>query len=398
MKKIIPFFLVFLFTQFSFAQDRLPAPVAVSTGFMPQGYSINSLNSQGTSNILNSPENISFINPAALSNFENVAVSASYQFETKVKEAWFAEIGGERTNNFVPKSAGAVIPIYGFTLGLSSGQLYNWEIDFGKIEKKTFENPDGTGEFYELEMKTRIYTYSALGSFSLNDIFTSDKLSIGARFNYNSINYFEKIITSEGEVNDNQNNFNIGAVYQYNLSGNKYLQFGLSYSSPIDFSSLIKYKQIDNGGGTIDPLSDNSGNDLIIGLQNEFAFESKVPAKASFDFNLNMWERFQLIGGLNFVNWSIWENAKDQVETFASGIYKLNNDAYFSFGFFTTGRKFKEDILDFNDELSGAYLTAGASYKFKFIKFDLSVANGNFLLSGKAYQNTIGKFGLSFVF
>ena len=124
----------------------------------PQGFGINLLNSKGNSSIDNDISNIGFMNPAAISNFDSYTFGLSYQFSSKIEEGWIADIGTSRKNDWIPQSAGAVLKFENFSFGLGFGQKYNGSLDFDSIQVTTPENPDGTGEFFDVEYRTRVYS------------------------------------------------------------------------------------------------------------------------------------------------------------------------------------------------------------------------------------------------
>jgi hypothetical protein len=99
MKKFI--FLIFgihCFSLLLYAQNIKPV-TRMSSAFMPQGYVSGSLNSAGFSRMINHHAgNIGNINPACISQFENLSFGLSYQFETDVSPAWIGHIGHSRSH------------------------------------------------------------------------------------------------------------------------------------------------------------------------------------------------------------------------------------------------------------------------------------------------------------
>ena len=93
------------------------------------------------------------MNPAAISNFNNYSSGFSYQFSSSIDEAWIADIGTSRKNDWMPQSAGAVFKFDDFSFGLGFGQKYNGSLDFDSIPITTSQYPDGTGEFLMLNTK-----------------------------------------------------------------------------------------------------------------------------------------------------------------------------------------------------------------------------------------------------
>ena len=62
----------------------------------------------------------------------------------------------------MPQSGGGIYKFNDFTLGVGFGQKYNGELFTGPIPITTVTNPDGTGEFWEAIIRSRVQSYSQL--------------------------------------------------------------------------------------------------------------------------------------------------------------------------------------------------------------------------------------------
>ena len=119
MKKLV------LFLALVYSSIALPQNNDTQVIIAPQGFGINLLNSKGNSSIDNDISNIGFMNPASLSNFDNYSLGFSYQFSSSIDEAYIADIGTSRKNDWMPQSAGAIFKLDDFSFGLGFGQKYN---------------------------------------------------------------------------------------------------------------------------------------------------------------------------------------------------------------------------------------------------------------------------------
>ena len=165
MKKLV-LFLVLIYSTITLPQNNDTQAIIA-----PQGFGINLLNSKGNSSIDNDISNIGFMNPASISNFDNYSFGFSYQFSSSIDEAYIADIGTTRKNDWMPQSAGAVFKFDDFSFGLGFGQKYNGSLDFDSIQITTSQYPDGTGEFINVEYRTRVQSYSLSASYSFPELF-----------------------------------------------------------------------------------------------------------------------------------------------------------------------------------------------------------------------------------
>ena len=167
--------IIFLFSNLVNAQLRNQHYVPI----IPAGFTNPLLNAHGNSGLFNDVANINSMNPAALQSFNNPAIGFAYQFDQKLDEAWVAGIGSERISKSLPQSIGIVFPINNLRIGLAAHQKYNSRLIFGAIEMTTVEDPDGTGETFTPKYKTRVFSYSALTSYTLPINSTGSNLTFG---------------------------------------------------------------------------------------------------------------------------------------------------------------------------------------------------------------------------
>jgi len=167
--------------------------------FLPQGYVLESLNGYGFSHgVISTISNISSGNPASLSDFQRLSLGVSGQYDTKINTAWIAGIGYQRVENKRPQSAGFVLPHKNFRLGFGISQKYSTALDFGEVEITTVEEPEGTGETFNVTHNTFVQSKSALIAYSLQNVFSNEKISVAVQYNINTMCYeasFWKLIS-----------------------------------------------------------------------------------------------------------------------------------------------------------------------------------------------------------
>jgi len=355
---------------------------------VPQGFGINLLNSKGNSSIDNDISNLGFMNPAAISNFKNYSLGFSYQYSTSIDEAWIADIGTTRKNDWIPQSAGAVFKFDNFSFGLGFGQKYNGSLDFDSIQITTAQNPGGTGEFFDVEYRTRVYTYSLAASYSFIDLITENSsLDLGFRYSYNKMDFNESLWLINVSASDVSSNLNIGIQYSYDISENRKIKIGFCYETQVEFSSPIVVE--------LDSLDINSGNGSNIGAQlYNFNIAGYIPNDFKLDVSADLTDNFKLN---TLITGMLWEtddnNQKNQLEFSASGIYRINEMFAPSFGFYYTDKNFDEDFFDINDKMNALFLIAGLRFDYDIFSADLAIADAQ-LFGGDFRKQTIGKIAI----
>jgi hypothetical protein len=353
----------------------------------PQGFGINLLNSKGNSSIDNDISNIGFMNPAAISNFDSYSFGLSYQLSSEIEEGWIADIGTSRKNDWMPQSAGAVFKFDDFSFGLGFGQKYNGSLDFDSIQITTTQDPDGTGEYFQVEYKTRVQSYSLSASYSFPEIFNeSSSLEIGFRYSFNHLKFYEKLLGIKIDESDNIGSYAIGLQYSNRISKNRILRVGFSYEFESDFEKASEY-QSDFIYAYPDSIS-------VLPFNYKFNLIGSVPDKFNLDVSVDLSESFRLNTMITGVLWEPDNDyIKNQLEFSASGIYRINEMFAPSFGFYYTDKNFDEDFFDINDKMNALFLIAGLRFNYDIFSADLAIADSH-IFGGDFRKQTIAKLAI----
>lgn len=383
MKKVLIVFV--LLSVSNFPQSR-SEHIAI---IVPQGYGIKLLNSAGNSSIYNDISNIGFMNPASIINFPGYSAGFSYQLNSKIKEAYVAGIGTSRTTNWVPQSAGIVIPITGLNIGLSFGQRYNGNLDFDPIPTTTFQNPDGTGEFYTVDFNTSVYSYAVTLHSAIKDIFTTNSLfSIGVRYSINRLDHKLKLGATGLEATDNSGNFSVGAQFKSTLLCLKNFTIGLSYETSIEFNRIIEFH------------TENTfqfPDSIFIPVVIRARLADKIPGELRFDFSSDINDNFSLNSNVTGVFWNTNKNnLNNQIEFSANCSYKFSDLLKPSIGLYYTDKNYQEDFFDINKKNNALFLIAGLKVSYSMLYADLAVADSH-LFSGEFRKQTIGKLAVGII-
>ncbi len=391
MKRIVLFIFLLLFGKIIFSQSsRLGLKHNVT--FIPQGFTLSLLNGYGNSALFNDVSNISSMNPAALEIFNDKILGLSYQFESKLKDSWIADIGSERINKTIPQSIGFIYPFKNIKFGFSMYQKYNRSLLFGPIEITTIEHPAGTGETFNVEYKTMIYNYSFITSYSSRDLIPNSTLSIGFRIGLNNLREYNKIYKADLDESLYTSEFAFGAVYSSNKDANQHLKFGLFFESGSNFNKIAKYNMQDT------LITNNGGRDNYYTIDNGFRIVAKSPLVLRFDFDISTIDNFKLLGSISDIFWSsISDNYKNQIELSGSILYLFDELLTPSIGFIYTDRKYLEDYFGMNQSLDAIFLIASTVTKYSNMKIHFTLADSH-LFSGDWRKQTIFRFTMSYSF
>lgn len=359
-----------------------------STLFMPQGYSLNSLNGFGTSGIYNNRSNLNYINPASLRNYNKPAFGISYEFQTGIEDGWIAKIGGHRIHDLYPGSAGFVYPYKNLRIGLSFGQTYNWQLDFGRIPISTLEQPEGTGKYFEPVYKTRLYSYSLSAALTQDNLFADDNFSIGFRLTSNILKEHEEILSQIGEGSADKISAAVGTIYKYNIDSDRYIEAGISYEMPVELNGEIKIE----GSDVIKNVFEGDTNYVVV---EKFALAGYVPGKVSLDYSFGLMKSFSILGSINYNYWKsdILTNYEDQLQLAGSLVFGVGSNLKASLGYYKTDFRLKEDYLRINNQLDAFYLTGGLVWSSDMYSIDIALADSH-LISGEKRKQTIAKISL----
>lgn len=386
MNRIVAFCLLIIYTNI-YSQQANPN----SAVFIPQGFSLQTLGSSGTSNIINDISKISAVNPASINEFNKISAGISYELQTNIDDAYIAGIGYKHIQNFTPQSFGIIIPINELKLGIGMRQKYNCGMDLGLIPISTTEQPYGTGEFFHPVYVTVIHSYSLIISYSFLDTNKGmNNLSIGIRLDYNRLHQYQDMSSFSIGLISYSPSWEAGFIYTINFNENQKLRFGISYENNIQFREISSAE-----GALVTEVPTAPGSNQTTPYVSN-SFKSDMPEKVKVDLYLDPDPNFKFITAINYILWdNIGNNFYNQFELSGNVVYSPKSILSSSIGFYSTGRKFKPDFYRLNDRMNAFFITAGLKINFSYFNINLAVADSH-LLSGDAYKQTIGNIGIGF--
>ncbi len=187
------------------------------------GYAVENSHAIGFSNLFSvAPGEAGSSSPAALVGFNKMVAGVRFDYATDVDEFIIGK-GEQSYSPVIPASVGFILPFPRGALAVSYHRSYESKIS-DKFEISTVNQPEGTGEYYTFERSNVIHNFGLGAGYEL-----SEKLSIGARINYNLFEIKEHVwrlnidessgaFSAQAGVNFEFDIFEIGVLY--NLSSN----------------------------------------------------------------------------------------------------------------------------------------------------------------------------------
>lgn len=392
MKIFISIFMVCSLTEIWAQSIRIGT--AYNVVLFPQGFGIEQLNSEGTSSALNSAANINAMNPAAISSFEKPSFGFTYQFQTKIPDAFSVGVGLSRAYNYIPQSIGGIYHTGQLYFGLGFGQRYNGATVWGPIIVTTMNQPEGTGEIITYTSSQMLQYYSFISAYNIKNFFSENsELSAGIKFSLNRFSLHDELQSFSSEGTFPGGNFEAGVLYSYSFSDTQNLSVGLCYTPGQKMTDQLSY----DNGETLVTNQDTVRGPIFYSFL-EISATVKFPAQINFDLLYRHSSAFKIAASLKYISWSdINSNIKNQPELSMSFIFSPNNFFTASAGFYYTDYTYKIDIASITDQMDALYLTTGTSFRVGIIDVDLALADSH-LFSGTNRKQTIGKigFGISF--
>jgi hypothetical protein len=363
--------------------------------FIPQGYMLPNLSGYGYSKTIGDVSNIGNMNPAALSSFNSISGGISYQYDSKINEAWIADIGYYKNKNAMPQSAGFVYPYRDFRFGVGFTQKMNRSLDEGKWYISTIEHPEGTGEYFIPISDYNIYSSSITAAWSThNTLVKGDKLSFGLRYELNMLNIYEEIWTIKAKGLFYNSSFALGVTYD-GLSIDNYtykLSFFFEKGANLNGNLAI------NGGGVTQISTDmlNGGRPANY-VPISFITIGQTPDRLNAGFDFNVSEPLRLSTNFTYVYWNAIDiHTNNNAEFLISALYSLSDRISFSLGTFYAQYNNPEiQVFQEGDILNAAYLTAGTVIHFGLTDINIGIADSH-LMSGEWRKQTVGMVAFGF--
>lgn len=377
MKRLCVILACLLWTNLSYSQIS-PYSFDLEYSFSRQGFPIGSMSGFGSSGILNNVSNLSALNPAALSSFDRCSAGFSYEYSSEVEQEGrlYTTVKAKRPVSPLPQSVGLVVPYDNFRFGIAMSRYYNIDLTsrFSSINSD-FGSP-------EWNYSAGIEQYSAIASYAVQNT----GLALGLGFNLNSFHqkqqddlmiyyaYSSMYTKYEYENPLYSTNWHMGALYKFDLSNENYLKLALAYESAFKYDNdfTISY-----------------GDDRF---SHKYNVTAKLPGRLKFDTEMKVRNDLRLLAS---VSETFWKNANEKsgniIFSSLGGLYNLNAGSAVSFGAALSdnvsfGKGGNNDIV---------YLYAGINTYYKFLNFDLSVADSH-VSKNEAFKQTLVKFALGF--
>ena len=361
--------------------------------FFPQGYMLPNLSGYGYSKTISDVCNIGNMNPASISSFDKISGGFSYQYDSKIDEAWIVDLGYVKNKYGVPQSAGFVYPYRDFRFGIGFNQKFNQSIIWQPIPVTTEYQPEGTGEYISITNDYNVMSYSFTAAWSAHNAFTKkDYLSFGARYDLNMLNIYEEIGAITGKGRFYNSGYALGVTYagmpenDYSYTISLFFEKGANMSGELNFS----------GGGiqtvtSLDSTRTSSANFA------QYTTVGKIPDRINYGIDLHVSKPLRISTNLTWVLWHNISTSENQPELTISALYNYSELVSFSFGTYFIRYIIPNIPSNFgvSDNLNAVYFTAGTVVHYSMADINLGIADSH-LMSGKWRKQTVGMVSLGF--
>jgi len=339
------------------------------------GFGYNKTTMTTISNIINA-------NPSLLCDFDKIEVGFSYQFDSKINEAWISEMSHSRISSVYPQSIGIAIPILTFRLGIGLSQLFNSKLDYGTMQGGiVWNNDDGyveTDIYHPIKTEYVIKTAVSISHQLPGVLFNLGKLSIGLQYNDYKLHFNNDLAWTFGpaKFKSSSSNYSFGVVYDLDDVIFKSIRFGIFYEDHFEFSKWYP----------------PHGSSLL--------HKGFIPEKYHFGVTFNLNSKLDISINNSLI---LWENL-DRLYSI-----KNNNDLSINFGcHFTNNLKISCGIFSTDhiqnkytnifhiDELKAIYIVTGIRFSYNSFLFDFNLSDSH-LFSEKLRKQTIFKLGAGYL-
>ena len=346
---------------------------------LPQGYMLPNLSGYGYSKTIGDVSNIGNMNPASLTFYNSISGGISYQYDSKIDEAWIADLGYAKNKYGLPQSAGFVYPYRNIRLGIG----FNQKINQSLIEKdepvRTTEHPEGTGEYFSTIQDFNILSCSFSLAWSVkNRIVKEDKLSIGLRYELNMLNVYEQIWHFNAKGQFYSSSYALGLTYEGLSKDDFNYKVSLFFEKGVRLSGVLR-----------------TSYDYL--YPNNITTTGKTPDKINAGLDFNMSSPLRISTNFCYVLWHNVGDADNQAEVSLSALYNYSEIVSFSFGtyFIRYNSPFISNFFGAADKLNAVYLSAGTVIHYGQVDFNFGLADSH-LMSGNWRKQTVGMVALSF--
>ena len=375
-------FILIVLGSYAFSQINLP----ISLIYLPQGIVLDGLSGFGYNESTSTTiSNFNNTNPACIYDFDKFMIGLSYQYETKIDEAWIAEIGHSRAYPNFPQSFGFVYSLNSLKLGFGTSQIYNSEKDYGKIERTIIS--DNNQDYIDVdvvypEKKEIVLRNSFSMAYNLKNLVEiPGNIVVGMRYNFNYLNYkFDMTVAEESGIDAEifSSNLSLGIRYDFPESEMPSLKLGMYYDTKTEYKKTKSY------------------------FGEPYRFIGYMPGKLHYGFQLDITKAFYLSGDVAYMFWEKIDrdsnnklNDIDLSGTFGCYLSKKMN---LSLGIYSSVKNYKyvDGIFSLNN-MNAQYLICGLLYSGRHLFFELVLADSH-LLSDEWRKQTVGKFGIGYEF
>lgn len=344
---------------------------------------------------LSSAADISDANPASIALFNKMFAGLSFEYNSEINISNVIAVHQSRSNPLLPATFGFVYPVNNFVIALAYHQKYNTYQEYDPIQLSTFENPDGTGEYFKPVSDRVVHSPSLMGSYTFGDSrLNNNTISLGIQLFYNYAVFNDKVINTQLLFEEGNFNWKIGLSYNYKED----IAIGIMYENKFEINGVAEYDsefKIER----FDPGEDNSGNIYRLEAA-DIKMKFKLPGKIAVGLSAKTLNTLRLSFAFSTIDWSaVHSSYKTQINLSSNAVYSFSETTKFSMGFFNSAFYYLNDENYYGRRISWnrTFVSAGSEIKFDKFTIQLELMDNHLFAVEKLYQ-TLAKVGLNYTF
>jgi long-subunit fatty acid transport protein len=336
----------------------------------------------GGTDIIDSENSAAALSNPALLQYDHLLVHAEFSRHLQTTDArefiWDSRFS-------LPDYAAISFPLKPATFTLGYANTYSLNISLLNNPIQTVEQPEGTGEFYDVHWKLGIHSFFLAGSFPL-----SPNLAMGSTIAINYLHRKESVYKTTFSGNGWGSQIVVGFIYH---PGEK-----LSLASAFSYKQKIQYEIKEDNPSLFqidpDPYSGGNNDSIFISDQRVWQAEGLIPWEFKMGISYNFSRKFIIMAMLNVTGWSETQlNYENSLMAHLGVRWNVSENTTISMGYFNQ----KEgDNSDFLSSLNQNFLTAGLAFSvMKNLRFSAALLDSH-LLTGDQVNTVNGLQGEQF--
>jgi len=342
------------------------------------GHAVENSHTIGFSNLFSvTPGEAGSSSPAALVGFSKMVAGVRFDYATDVDEFIIGK-GGQSYSPVIPASAGFIFPFPRGALAVSYHRSYESKIS-DKFEISTVNQPEGTGEYENIEINRVIHNFGLGAGYEL-----SENLSIGVRVNYDLFEMKEYVWRLNIDESSGAFSAQAGANFEYDI-----FEIGVLYNLNSNFEDSWH-----NDSGLVSVIDTNIVNYTSRSLEYIVYRDDKL----FLSFQIKPSKSWRMASSFAIRTTNRANDTLDRLYEMGFHVINIINPTWqWTTGVLVTDREFSKEYDPLFEEQDRTFLHLGVQYATGPVALRLEVADSH-IGSAESMQRTWLSLGGDYTF